>query len=67
MKAVIEKKKCPSDPRMCQPLKACPNKAITWVEDEDEPIGSRMEIDASKCNGCGVCVALCCGHCISLQ
>ena len=67
MKAIIDKQKCSSDPRMCKPLKECPAGAITWVEDDDEPLGSRREIDEKKCDGCGVCVNLCCGSCISMR
>jgi formate hydrogenlyase subunit 6/NADH:ubiquinone oxidoreductase subunit I len=48
-------------------MKECPEEAITWVEDEDEPLGSRMEIDHDKCSGCGKCVDLCCGNCIVLK
>lgn len=45
MKAYIDKRKCSSDNRICKLLTECPEKAISWVEDEDEPLGSRMEID----------------------
>jgi len=51
MKAYIDKKKCSSDNRICKPLKECPSKAISWVEDEEEPFGSRMEINHEKCTG----------------
>ena len=67
MKAIIEKKKCASEPRICQPLKACPQKAISWVQDSNEPLGSRMEVNPALCDGCGICVDLCCGHCIHLN
>ncbi len=67
MKAVIDKQKCASDPRMCKPLKECPAGAFSWVEDDDEPLGSRMEIDEGKCTGCGLCVELCCGNCIEVK
>lgn len=67
MKAYIEKQKCASDDRICRPLKECPSDAITWVEDNDEPLGSRMEIDYEKCDGCGICVEICCGGCIVLK
>lgn len=67
MKATINKAKCVSDNRICKPLKECPTDAIVWIEDEDEPLGSRMEIDQDKCSGCGICVDLCCGHCIELK
>lgn len=67
MKAKIDKRKCPSDNRMCKPLKECPVQAIHWVEDEDEPLGSRMEVDEAACTGCGKCAALCCGSCITVE
>ena len=67
MKAYIDKRKCSSDNRICKPLKECLEKAISWIEDEDEPLGSRMEIDADKCTGCGICVPLCCGNCIEIR
>ncbi|HCA30388.1 MAG TPA: 4Fe-4S ferredoxin [Ruminococcaceae bacterium] len=67
MKAYIDKARCMSDNRICKPLLECPQSAISWVEDDDEPLGSRMEIDHSKCVGCGTCVSLCCGHCIELK
>ena len=67
MKATIDKRKCSSDNRICKPLTMCPEKAISWVEDDDEPLGSRMEIDEGKCTGCGICVPLCCGDCIEVK
>lgn len=48
-------------------MKACPNKAFTYVEDDDEPIGGRIEIDYEKCKGCGKCAECCCGHCIEMR
>jgi len=53
MRAYIDKRKCSSDNRICKPLTECPAKAISWIEDDDEPLGSRMEIDGEKCTGCG--------------
>ena len=44
MKAYIDKRKCPADNRLCKPLTECPTEAISWIEDEDEPLGSRMEL-----------------------
>lgn len=67
MKAYIDKQKCASDSRICRPLKECPSSAITWIEDDDEPLGSRMEVDSGQCDGCGICVELCCGHCIDIR
>ena len=67
MKAYIDKAKCASENRICRPLKECPRQAGIWTEDEDEPLGSRTEIDPEKCDGCGICVPLCCGDCIELR
>ncbi len=67
MIAVIDRRKCASDQRICKSLRECPTSAIFWVEDEDEPLGSRMEIDPEKCDGCGICVPLCCGNCIEMR
>lgn len=67
MKAYIDKRKCAAQPGICQPLAKCPANAIAYTEDENEPLGGRMELDAEKCNGCGICVSLCCGNCIELR
>lgn len=67
MKAYIDKAKCASENRICQPLKQCPRQAVVWTEDVNEPLGSRTEIDPEKCDGCGICVPLCCGDCIELR
>jgi NAD-dependent dihydropyrimidine dehydrogenase PreA subunit len=67
MKAFIVKERCASDSRICKPLKECPQKAISWIEDDDEPLGSRMEVDNNKCIGCGTCIPLCCCNCIELK
>ena len=67
MLAYIDKRKCASDKRICKPLRECPTGAITWMEDEDEPLGSRMEIDSKICKGGGICVPLCCGNCIEMR
>lgn len=67
MKAYIDKQKCASEKSICKPMEDCPKGAISWVEDDDEPLGSRMEVDYEKCDGCGVCVQLCCGQCIEIR
>jgi len=67
MKAFIDKRKCPADNRFCKPVTECPEKAITWIEDENEPFGARMEVDAEKCTGCGICAPLCCADSIELK
>ena len=67
MKAHIDKRKCPASNQFCQPIVKCPEKAMKWVEDEEEAFGARIEIDESKCAGCGVCVPLCCSECIEVR
>ena len=67
MRASIDKRKCLSERRICKPLTECPVQAISWVEDEEEPLGSRMELDETKCTGCGICVSLCCGDAIEMR
>jgi len=67
MKPYIIKAKCAAQPDICPPMKSCPNGAFSYTEDENEPIGGRVEIDYDKCEGCGSCAALCCGQCIEMQ
>jgi Pyruvate/2-oxoacid:ferredoxin oxidoreductase delta subunit len=67
MKPYIVKEKCAAQPDICPPMKACSNNAFSYVEDEDEPIGGRIEINLEKCEGCGKCAELCCGHCIEMR
>ncbi len=67
MKPFIIKEKCAAQPNICPPMKSCSNNAFYYVEDEDEPIGGRIEIDYTKCNECGLCVDKCCGNCIEMR
>jgi uncharacterized Fe-S center protein len=67
MQPFIIKERCAAQPHICPPMKDCPVQAFSFVEDDDEPIGGRVEIDMEKCNGCGRCVAACCGNCIEMR
>jgi len=67
MKAYIIREKCLSESNICPPMKNCPNKCFSYIEDEEEPLGGRIEIDFEKCVGCGKCVTDCCGDCIELR
>ncbi len=67
MKPYIDREKCAAQQVICPPLTDCPKMAFSYVEDEDEPLGGRLEIDLEKCDGCGICVDICCGHCIELR
>jgi formate hydrogenlyase subunit 6/NADH:ubiquinone oxidoreductase subunit I len=63
----IVKERCAAQPEICPPMKACPKNAFLYVEDEDEPIGGRIEINLKKCDSCGKCAEICCGHCIEMR
>ena len=67
MKAYLDKRKCGANIDYCKPIKECPSQAISHIEDEDEPMGARIEIDSDKCTGCGICVPICCGECIEVK
>jgi len=67
MQPVIIKERCAAQPDICPPMKQCPQQAVYFVEDEDEPIGGRVEIDIDKCDGCGKCAEICCGSCIEMR
>ena len=67
MKPYNVKEKCAAQRDICPSMKACPNNAFSYVGDEDEPIGGRIEINLEKCEGCGKCVEICCGHCIEMR
>jgi formate hydrogenlyase subunit 6/NADH:ubiquinone oxidoreductase subunit I len=67
MKPHIIKERCAADPRICPPMKDCPMQAFSYVEDDAEPIGGRVEIDLEKCSGCGLCADICCGSCIEMN
>ena len=66
MKPLISKEKCAAQPQICPSMKVCKPEAMKFVEDENEPIGGRIEIDYSKCTGCGDCIGACCGTAIRL-
>ena len=67
MYPLIDKTRCAAQPDICPPIKSCPTAALRYVEDDAEPLGGWMELDQSACNGCGDCVALCCGNCIEMK
>lgn len=67
MRPLILKERCSAQQNICQPMKACPNNAFSYVEDDDEPLGGRIEIDYEKCKSCGDCIDICCGHCVEMR
>jgi Pyruvate/2-oxoacid:ferredoxin oxidoreductase delta subunit len=67
MEPVLDKRRCPVQPQMCKAIPACPTGAITYFEDEQEPLGGRIEFDLTKCDGCGKCAEECCGKAIEMK
>ncbi len=47
MTIIVNKRKCPAQADICTVIKACPNEAIRYVEDEQEPLGGRIEIEVA--------------------
>ncbi len=64
MTPTINKRKCPAQNELCKAIPACPTGAITYVEDEQEPMGGKIVIDVALCNDCGACIEACCGQAI---
>ena len=67
MKPVIDKRRCSALEAVCLAIPACPNGAIAYVEDDDEPLGGRIVIDYKLCDECGTCAVECCGEAIQMQ
>jgi len=63
----VDKRKCPAQNKICKAIPACPNQAIGYVEDEQEPLGGRIVFDYDRCEGCGQCAAECCGDAIEMR
>jgi Pyruvate/2-oxoacid:ferredoxin oxidoreductase delta subunit len=66
MKPVINRRKCPAQKDLCKAIQACATGAIYYVEDEEAPLGGRIEINYALCNTCGLCVSECCGRAIEV-
>lgn len=66
MKPMINKRRCPAQKEMCKAILACPTEALTYVADDNEPLGGKIVIDEILCNECGICVEECCGHAIEM-
>lgn len=64
MTPIINKHKCPAQNELCKAIPVCPNGAISYMEDENEPLGGKIVIDDALCGDCGVCVEACCGQAI---
>ena len=67
MKAQIDLNQCSVQLSICKPIKECPGKAILYFEDENAILGAKMEVDEAKCDGCGICIPICCGNAISFK
>lgn len=67
MKAHLDLNHCSIQPEICMPLKECPDQAIFFIEDVNVMLGARIDVDDTKCKGCGTCIPLCCGNAISLK
>ena len=66
MKPVINKNKCPAQKEMCKVIQACPEGALNYIADENEPLGGKIVVDEALCSECGLCVEECCGHAIEM-
>ena len=66
MKPVINKRKCPAQKEICKAIQVCPTDALTYVADENEPLGGKIVVDEVLCSECGLCVTECCGHAIEM-
>lgn len=67
MKPMIDPRKCPAQHQICRPILVCAAGALSYVADESLPLGGRIAIDHERCDGCGKCVAECCGHAIEMR
>jgi len=65
MKVQIDLNKCSVQLEICKPLIDCPNTAIIYTKDDNAILGAKLEIDETKCDGCGICIPICCGDAIS--
>ena len=63
---VINKRKCPAESKMCKPIQVCPTAALSYETDENEPLGGKIVVNEALCNGCGLCIAECCGNAIEM-
>ena len=63
---IIIRGRCAAQPEICPPIKECPLGAVAYKADDEELSGGLIIIDLDKCDGCGICVNVCCGHCIEM-
>lgn len=67
VKPNIIARRCPAQEDVRKVIAACPQSAIGYVKDESEPLGGKIVIDYDKCDGCGLCVAECCGAAVEMR
>ncbi|MEG0874467.1 MAG: hypothetical protein RSH79_04060 [Clostridiales bacterium] len=67
LKAYIDVRYCGANQDHCQPMKDCPNEAIEIISDEHSGFGHRFVVNEEKCDGCGICIDICCGDCMELK
>jgi len=63
----IVDKKCPAQKDLCKVIAACPDGAVSYIEDDQAALGGRIFFDLGRCGGCGQCVAACCGAAIEMR
>jgi len=67
MKPVLNKRRCSAQVQICLAIPACSLQAVIYVEDEEEPLGGRIEFDYARCDGCGKCAEECCGQAVEMR
>ena len=67
MQPILDERKCPAQGQICKAIPACPENAISYVEDSTARLGGRIVFDLERCNACGVCVEECCGDAIRME
>jgi Fe-S-cluster-containing hydrogenase component 2 len=67
MKTFLDERKYPVVHQICMAIPACPVQAITYIHDDDLPLGGKIIFDYRRCNNCGECVEFCCGSAIEIM
>lgn len=67
MRPYINDMKCIVNMDLCTVIRQCDQKAISYIKDDNEPLGGKIIFDYSKCNECGNCARLCCGNAIEMK